>query len=756
MGPALAFALGVLALAVLAAPLMAWQRRRLAAVRAEARRLEAEAEKGHRILAAAPDGLYLWDDVAGTQHCSRRLAVLLDLSAGTNAGIEDVLYRFEGEAAAALHQGVIELRRDGTGFELTLPTAGGRRSVHAVGGRCSGAAGAPLADLLWMRDAGQAGPAAPAADEAERVRALLDALPLPVWLRDADFAVAFANRACGDGALARAGRDLAARARDQGAALAEPHMVDAGAGPCAWEITETPLGAGPGTLGFAVAGEAAAETPGAAGAEAQVLESLPTALAVFGADARLRFFNAAYAGLWRLDRDWLASAPDLGQVLERLREGRRLPEYADFRVFKEEQLGRFADLAEPARDVLHLPDGTTLHCVTSRHPLGGLVFAYEDATDRLALERSYNTLIAVQRETLDHLHEGVAVFGSDGRLRLSNPAFAALWNVEQEEAAAGDGEALHMADFVERMRPFLGAIEDWEAHKRRLTARLMERQAGSGRLERSDGTVLEYANVPLPDGAVLLSYLDVTDRFRVEQALRQRAAAVTEADRLKSEFIANVSHEIRTPLTTVIGFAEILAEGYFGGLNERQAEYSRAIAETSRGLMSVIGDILDLATIEAGKMTLELDTVDVHGMLAGVLALVRERARSKRLELEFDCPLDIGWMVADERRLKQVVFNLLSNAVQFTPPAGSVGLAGERRGEDIVITVRDQGAGVPEADQERLFRAFERGAGGEASGAGLGLSLVRRFIELHGGTVEMHSVPGKGTRVTCRVPAGGA
>jgi signal transduction histidine kinase len=167
----------------------------------------------------------------------------------------------------------------------------------------------------------------------------------------------------------------------------------------------------------------------------------------------------------------------------------------------------------------------------------------------------------------------------------------------------------------------------------------------------------------------------------------------------------------------------------------------------------VVDDILDLATIEAGMMTLELDTVEVHAMLAAVLALIRERARHKGLTLEFDCAPDLGWIVIDEKRLKQVVFNLLSNAVKFTPAQGRVGLAAERRGDEIVITVRDTGVGVPAADQQRVFATFERDL--EAGGTGLGLALVQRFVELHGGSVDMRSQAGKGTTVTCTIPAGG-
>ena len=216
--------------------------------------------------------------------------------------------------------------------------------------------------------------------------------------------------------------------------------------------------------------------------------------------------------------------------------------------------------------------------------------------------------------------------------------------------------------------------------------------------------MLQEAAVPLPDGNVLLTYLDVTDTARVERALRERNEALETAGRLKSEFIANVSHELRTPLNAVIGFADILNNQYFGELNARQLEYSRGILASSHQLMKLINDILDLATIEAGYMVLETRRVEVFEMLQAVLSLTRERARSRDLALELQCPPDIGVIEADERRLKQALFNLISNAIKFTLPGGAVTLRAERREAELLLTVADTGIGIPQSDQARIVR----------------------------------------------------
>ena len=500
---------------------------------------------------------------------------------------------------------------------------------------------------------------------------------------------------------------------------------------------------------------------------AEVLEALAAPIALFAADGRLALCNAACARLWRLERAWLETGPTLSEILEALRARRRLPEVPDFHAYKAEQTALLR-LTKPAPPILmHLPDDTVLSLRASPRLGGGAIFVYEDVTGELALKSSLKTATRVQDVTLDNLHEGVAVYGGDGRLKLSNREFARLWNLNPATLAAG----AHLADFIEAMRPYRRDVEDWPRFRERLAGRLLSRRVGHGRIERSDDTVIDYATVPLPDGAVLLGYLDATDTARTEEALLERALAFEEAARLKSQFIANVSHEIRTPLTSVIGFAEVLATGHFGTLTPRQTDYARHILDSAQSLMTVVGDILDLASIEAGALELRLDAVDVHAMLVSVLGLVRERGRRRELHLAFDAPPDIGWIQADESRLKQVLFHLLSNAIAFTPPRGGVRLLAAREGDEVVLAVADTGVGIPLADQARVQLPFEkvvpvrvgvggalaRGAGGAGtSGAGLGLTLVRRLVELHGGAVELKSVPNRGTTVTCRLPAGGA
>ncbi|MBV9522287.1 MAG: PAS-domain containing protein [Alphaproteobacteria bacterium] len=602
---------------------------------------------------------------------------------------------------------------------------------------------------------------------------MLDALPLPIWRRrGANLALLDCNRAyataldatpaitiaegreLGAGVLANRGRGLAERAQETRVAQSESHHIVINGSRRLIEFTEVPHPSGHEIVGYARdftdLENVQAELARHIAAHAEVLENVATAVAIYGPDTRLKFFNTAFGTLWRLEEDWLTTEPTLGEVLERLRERRRLPEHADFRAFKKQQLAMFTSLIEPDEELLHLPDDRTLRLVISPHPFGGLTFVYEDVTDKLALERSYNTLIEVQRETLDNLYEAIAVFGSDGRLKLSNPAYGQVWQLSPEDL---QGEP-HISDIVDKTRLFFDDGGDWGQRRARIIARVADHALSSGTLERQDGSTLRIATVPLPDGNVLLSYLDVTDTTRVERALRERNEALETAGRLKSEFIANVSYELRTPLNAIIGFAEILTKQYFGELNPRQLDYSKGILDSSHRLLSLINDILDLATIEAGYMMLESDPIDIHSLMTSMLALTGERARKQNLNLEFDCPPDLGTISADERRLKQALFNLISNAIKFTKPDGTIRLAARRDHNEVALTVADNGVGISSEQQARVFEKFERGnPQARQSGAGLGLSLVKSFIELHGGRVEMVSEPNRGTTVTLYLPA---
>ena len=264
-------------------------------------------------------------------------------------------------------------------------------------------------------------------------------------------------------------------------------------------------------------------------------------------------------------------------MLDRLRAARKLPEQADFRDWKTE-LHEAYRAPEPREHVWHLPDGRTLRVVTTPNPEGGVTYLFDDVTERLDLVRRYEALIRVQGETLDNLAEGVAVFGSDGRLRLHNPAFARMWKLSPAALKAATAPAYRGRD---RLVP--AAVRRRRRSGARCAARspaLDGREPVTARLERRDGSVLDCATVPLPDGATLVTFQDVTDTVNVERALRERNEALEAADRLKIDFVHHVSYELRSPLTNIIGFAHLLLERS-GRPSGRSTRSSANISATS-------------------------------------------------------------------------------------------------------------------------------------------------------------------------------
>jgi signal transduction histidine kinase len=239
-----------------------------------------------------------------------------------------------------------------------------------------------------------------------------------------------------------------------------------------------------------------------------------------------------------------------------------------------------------------------------------------------------------------------------------------------------------------------------------------------------------------------------TEELRRQQEQLQEVNFQLEiANRHKSEFLANMSHELRTPLNAVIGFSEVLLDKMFGDLNAKQEEYLDDILSSGRYLLSLINDILDLAKVEAGKLELELGTFDLRQLLEGSLVMVKERALAHGITLSLEIADDVDTLTGDERKVKQVLFNLLSNAVKFTPDMGKVGISATRADALVQVAVWDTGVGIPADDQQRIFEEFQQvgqGLAGKTEGTGLGLTLAKKFVELHGGTIWVESTPGQG------------
>ncbi len=662
-----------------------------------------------------------------------------------------------GGEATELSQALDNLSERGGAFALTAHDKEAR--AFTVRGRAVGGMAA-----VWIEEDRVVAKA-----EGFDFRAVLDALPVPVWLRDRTLSLVWGNRtfldatgakdaesaAAAQVTLDRTERDLAATARNQGTAYEARRFAVVAGQRRALAFTEMPLD-GAGVVGSAIdvtdVAAAEAKLQQHIDAHADTLDKLATAVAIFGRDQKLTFYNQAFVRLWDMPEKWLESHPSDGDVLDRLREARRLPEQRDYQAWKRERLALYENQRDyPTEEPWHLPGGKTLRVVAQPHPFGGLTYLYEDITEKLALESAFNTQIKVQSATLDTLQEAVAVFGPDGKLKLHNAAFLKIWDLSRKDV---EGEP-HIRNIAAACADKFGDEAVWERLIQSIVSGAPTRRDW-GEIERNDRTILSLTLSALPDGATLVTFADVTDRSRIENALRERNEALEAADNLKSDFIKHVSYELRTPLNTIKGFAEHLASGIPGTLSRAQMDYVQDIVSGSQTLENLINNILDLSLIESGALRLELERIDLATLLNGVAASARDWAAKVNLELKVEVSPDAGTFLGDERRIQQVVFNLLANAFKYTPAEGAITLSGRIVGEDVQIAVADTGPGLAPEVKANVFERFSsKHRSGQRAGAGLGLALVNRFVELHDGWVEIESgfmgAEG-GTLVRCHFP----
>lgn len=480
----------------------------------------------------------------------------------------------------------------------------------------------------------------------------------------------------------------------------------------------------------------------------RMLDQMASAVAIFDNSQRLIFFNNSFQQLWKLDPGLLEGQPSNGDIFDAMRDGKLLPEHPDWRKWRESQLAIYRSL-EPSEEWWHLLDGQTIRVVATPRNHGGCTWIFENVTERLALESNYNALMRVQGETLDHLNEAVAVFGSNGQLKLFNPALEALW----QDADIIVQEGLHISRIIDGWETSVSNTEALQTILGVVTGFDDARNQIDGRMELSNGHTLEYAIVPLPDRQAMLTFLDITANVNFEKALRERAEALEASDLLKSKFIQHVSYELRAPLTSISGFGEILKTGEIGKLNTKQDEYLSHINEAAHVLREIVDDILDLASIDAGTMTLEYSKVDLETAIQKSIDTNAIEMKEKGLKASLTIAPDSAKVNADQLRLEQILSNVISNAVNFSPDGGLIRISAQPIDAMHEIRIMDEGSGIDPSMVEVIFDRFEsRPSSNGKNGTGLGLSIVRSFIELHGGTVSIDTDYEQGTCFVCRLP----
>jgi len=471
------------------------------------------------------------------ERCSRRLAVILDLPNGTSSSFEDVLKCFYKEDAKKISKYISLLQEDGVSFEEDFVLKSNNRRLNLTGTRINASDGNLYCDMIWFRDVSDEATQIATLENEKKAAVLrnqqlediIDNLPYPAWLRDDNLNIVLINKkylefvkgankydviqhqieltsqnnTSVSKSLAEQAQTLN-RAQKQAVNLIKQGQL------CSFEVWESPFHLGGfldkiwsvgALIDITELDSLKRHLKQHQNAHLEILGTLGTAFAVFDSSYKLSFYNKSFVSLWQLDVDWLDETPSYSSFLENVREKRLLPEVPDFRSYKNDELKAFSTILEPKEDMLHLPNGNTIRRVRSPHPMGGLVFAFEDVSDRLATRRAYNALLQVQEEILNNLFDAVIIFGSNGRLKAYNQAYLSLWSLEelflQKEPS--------ISELLEEERHFFDNVENWAELKEDIIAHLMNANTKTFRLIRNDGVQIEILSSLLSDDSIMVT-----------------------------------------------------------------------------------------------------------------------------------------------------------------------------------------------------------------------------------------------------------
>lgn len=665
-------------------------------------------------------------------------------------------------------------------FRMVINLPGSARSLALNGTLADPQVSPGGAALVWVFDFTDSqselsrlrASAARATGDFAALVGLIEAAPMPMWFRGSDLTLQLVNQAYVDAV----GAGSAAEVVDGQIELLEP---EDGRSPAAiagaslqqqdkferivaatihgarrtLRVSDLPLGQ-EGVAGYAIDIEeqqqVAREFRAFRDAQRAMLDQLSVGVAQFDPEERLTFANRPFRRLFSLTDEAIEARTPFDRFMSEARERGRTPEVRDFPEWRRERQAWFG-MRESGEEAWPLPGGTHLRVVAQPMPDGGLVLITEDRTESLALSAVRDTLLRTRTATLDSLFEALAIFAPDGSVQLWNRSFAGTWGLTPELLDRHpSADELLSAIGRNLVRPeeagLIGAA---------VRAATLDRREKGGQVELADGRTLRFAGIPLPDGNGLLTVLDITASQKAEQALRERAEALEEADAVKAKFLANMSYEFRTPLTTIGGYAELLKSGVASD-PAQAGEYVDAILSAVERLTEQVENVLDLSQSEAGLLPIRKERVDLLDFLT---TLVRDReAAIIAAGLSLDLKGRRGRVVdADPRQLGRAIGNLLDNAVMGTPDGGRIVIDLRKLPESadagIAIVIADNGRGMTAQELARAQGGLKAGKDGSPERrTGLGIPLARQLIEAHDGTLDIASQKGAGTTATIRLP----
>ncbi|MBN9542613.1 MAG: PAS-domain containing protein [Alphaproteobacteria bacterium] len=578
--------------------------------------------------------------------------------------------------------------------------------------------------------------------ELESILMLLNNINIPIWLRDENHKIRYYNQGYKKLSDAKEKSDfsymLAQDAKENNIEMSENMNFNISGERKIYEIRELAMSNNNLSIGYGLDAtkieQLKNEIKQHNRALSDFISSSSNAMALFSSDMKLQMWNFSYVKMWDLDEKFMESNPTYPEVLDVLRQKRKLPDHINFADFKRSRINLFKSLTTIHNEFMYLSEGKTIRLIITPHALGGLLFACEDMTDKLVLERSYNTLIAVQDATLNTMHEAVCVIGSNGKLKLHNVVFAKLWKLSNEYLESKP----HSNDILKRTEDQFLHAQDFQNFKAAFLGIYEKRSMITQRFEMKSGTIVERYISSLPDGSILVSDLDVTDSALVERSLREKNEALLATDKIKTTFLSNISYHLRSPLTSILGFSEMLYNGILGDLTTEQKEYLNYIKSSSEDLKMLIDDIIELAVLDSGEVKLERSEIELSSLLKNTILSIQGKELSANIKFEFANKNKVIFY-ADEFRLKQAIYNIGMLILSLSPQNSVINVTIKQM-ETYIDIIFITNIRMSDNQFMALFDRFNLNLSdsGNEKLKTMNLNVVKKIIEMHDGQISVN------------------
>ncbi len=485
------------------------------------------------------------------------------------------------------------------------------------------------------------------------------------------------------------------------------------------------------------------------------LNHISVPIIIFDENKRVTFANTSFLKMFDIDEKYISNNPHCLDIIEHLRDNGKLLEIENYNDIKDKILEMFTSIISPYHIFLHLPNGNALNVIVSPNYGGGLIVVFEDVSDKIKLERDYNSSIAVQKETLDHLYEGILVFGPDNRLKITNPAINNIWNKTDYEREIGT----HITDFFNSSVYLFKNDDECESWISEIISMASNRIESSGTLILSSNKHIDYCYVPLPDGLNLLRFVDSTDKANLKNALLEKTEIMSQIDKLKSSLISNVSYDLKSPLNTIIGFSDILKNQYFGELNNRQLEYCNGIVEAVNRLSEIIDAMISLSSIEAGQITIKYHEINIKNFIDDTIKYFNTHNNIDNIEIINEISDDKLNACIDENSIRQVILQIISKYVKLLNDNNKTIIKissniSESFSDYIEFSIHNINLGLSHEELEYTKKMLLNDIDEKSmtNSMDFGMILANSIIRLHNGKMFIESDEKLGTNIRFCVP----